>query len=173
MATNSGNGHIELPPPPPRERPTDRGGQVPDGWEDLFIEALKKTYLPSDAAKVAGVSRAFVYKHRKRDEGFAERWKHAVEEQTEILEQIAVKRAAESSDTLMIFLLKARKPDIYRENVHHEHQHAVTGQVSILAGAQPIEIEAAKRREAARMLLAGEDDVIEGTAEDIEEDAAA
>ena len=65
--------------------------------------------------EVAGVGRQVVYRWREEDEPFAEAWREAKAEAIEVLEQEAHHRAMSSSDTLLIFLLKAAKPDVYRE----------------------------------------------------------
>ncbi len=55
---------------------------------------------------------------------FAEAWQEIIARNTEILEQIAVRRAAEGSDQLLMFLLRARKPHMYveRHQLHHMGQ---------------------------------------------------
>ena len=77
-----------------------------------------------EAAKRAGVHRTTVWRRRQDDEEFAERWDDVLEHSTEVLEQIAVRRAAESSDQLLMFLLRARRPEVYseRHRVHHSGQ---------------------------------------------------
>lgn len=160
------------------------GGRLlaPSDWKDRFFKALIETNLPYEACKAAGVSRTYAYKQRREDPEFAEVWADCIERGTEILEQIAVRRAAEGSDTLMMFILKSRRPEVYRENVHHEHdhQHHVEGQIELLDGRQPIQVNAAKRREAARLLLTEESESETTDAEseeipdaDVVEDAAA
>ncbi len=87
----------------------------------------------SRACEVAGLARQRVYEWRTVDEQFALAWDEAVETGTEELEQEARRRAYSGvdepvfyqgeacgtirkySDTLLIFLLKGRKPDKYRE----------------------------------------------------------
>jgi hypothetical protein len=56
-----------------------------------------------------------VYQRRKEDADFARRWEEALEAGVEKLEETAWNRAVEGSDTLMIFLLKAHRPDKYLE----------------------------------------------------------
>lgn len=58
----------------------------------------------------AGISKSHAYELRQRDEDFALRWADAIEEGTERLEEEARRRAMDGSDTLLIFLLKARRP---------------------------------------------------------------
>lgn len=89
----------------------------------------------TDAAKTAGFSRRAAYEWREDDAEFAAEWDEAVEAGTDQLEQEARRRAYEGvdepvfyqgaecgtvrkySDTLLIFLLKGRRPEKYRERV--------------------------------------------------------
>ncbi len=45
----------------------------------------------------------------------------AIEQGTDVLEDEAVRRALAGSDTLLMFLLRARRPEKCRENVRVEH----------------------------------------------------
>jgi hypothetical protein len=151
-------------------------------WRPDFLTALAAGGHVLQAAKVAGVSRATVYRQRVSDEDFAVAWADAIEESIETLEREMLRRAAEGveepvfymgkqiatvrkfSDTLLIFALKSKRPEIYRDN----HQPDVGGHppvVPILEGHDPTEIDPEKRREAARALLDGLDDVPRGTDE--------
>src|SRR5206468_803097 len=57
------------------------------------------------------------YDLRCADEQFADAWEDALEAGTQVLEDEARRRALDRSDTLLIFLLKARRPHVYRDNV--------------------------------------------------------
>ena len=101
----------------------------------LFCQALAEGGSVSKAASAVGVSRNAMYKLRKRDEEFAQEWDDAVESGTDVLEDEAVRRAKEGtdkpvfyqgvecgrvreySDTLLIFMLKARRPEKFRDGV--------------------------------------------------------
>jgi hypothetical protein len=89
-----------------------------EGWEDNFIDLLSQTCNVSLAAHGAGVSRDLVYRRRKKSKTFKRRWDAAKAEAVELLEAEAWARARKTSDTLMIFLLKAHKPKKYRETQH-------------------------------------------------------
>lgn len=109
--------------------------------KDSFLEAFAKTGNVSEAAAAAGVGRRTVYDWRSEDEDFATRWDGAEQESHDRLEREAFRRAAEGtdkpvfqggqqvgtiheySDTLLIFLLKARRPAVYRDN----HRVELTG----------------------------------------------
>lgn len=109
-------------------------------WAPAFLEAFEATGLVIEAAQRAGVARSTVYKHRAEDEEFATAWQELEDDVVERMEAEAKRRAVEGvprksydkdgnlireeqvySDTLLIFLLKARRPDVYRENVKVQH----------------------------------------------------
>jgi hypothetical protein len=107
----------------------------------LFLAAFAESHLVSEAAKRAGIHRDTAYAWRKADPEFAAEWAEIEEASTERLEQEALRRAVDGwverpvfdkegeqvgevrkfSDTLLIFMLKARRPDTYRERYQHEH----------------------------------------------------
>ena len=82
-------------------------------WKPVFIEALREHGVVSYSARIAGIDRSGVYKARKSDAEFAQAWDEALEEGVEELERAAIRRAKRKSDTLLIFLLKCRKPGVY------------------------------------------------------------
>ena len=100
-------------------------------WRFLFLQTLRETGNVSAAARHVGKSRAAVYRARKQDEGFAADWDDALEEAADWLELEALRRAVDGteegryfqgemigtitrySDSLLMFLLKARRPHLY------------------------------------------------------------
>lgn len=116
-------------------------------WRPVFLAELAETCNVSEAARVAGVERTVPYSHRDADPAFAAAWEDAIEQGIEALELEARRRAMkgtsrpvyyqgaecgqvqEYSDTLMIFLLKAHRPKVYRDGatgqpddpVNHRH----------------------------------------------------
>lgn len=87
---------------------------------DDFLTSLRTGLSINAACRAAGLARRTVYDWRSSDGQFRSDWDAAVEEGTDELEDVAVKRAKESSDTLLIFLLKARRPDKYKDRATHE-----------------------------------------------------
>lgn len=85
-----------------------------------FVERLVKGETITAASKAAGVCRKTAYNWRESDKAFADAWDDAIEVGTEKLETEATRRALDGSDTLLIFLLKARRPKVYRERVSTE-----------------------------------------------------
>jgi hypothetical protein len=86
-------------------------------WAPRFIEVFATTGNVSLAAGAAGVSRAAPYKRAGVSLTFAQAWLQAREEAVDILEAEARRRALATSDTLLMFLLKAGRPEKYRERV--------------------------------------------------------
>lgn len=100
-----------------------------------FLRLLANGHTVKHAAAAVGLARGTFYKLRDRDEGFKAEWNEAQEAGTQTLEQEARRRAVEGvkrpvyqhgalvghvreySDTLLIFLLKARRPEVYRERM--------------------------------------------------------
>lgn len=113
-------------------------------WHPKFLAELAVTCNVTEAARVAGASRPTVYEHKKKDPAFSAAWDDAVDEGVDALELECRRRALhgvtkpifyqgmecgsvqEYSDTLAIFLLKAHRPKVYRENV------------DVTTGGQPI-----------------------------------
>lgn len=99
-----------------------------------FLKALAEYGIVGTACKAAGIGRTMAFQWRQDDPVFASQWNEAVEQATEKLEREAWRRASEGwekpvfqngrqvgtvreySNTLLIFLLKAQRPDRYREN---------------------------------------------------------
>lgn len=93
-------------------------------WKKAFLDAFRQIGIVAPAAAIAQISRDAVRMATIRDPKFAEQYKEALEQSTERLESVAFARASRTedpSDTLLIFLLKARKPAVYRDNYRIEH----------------------------------------------------
>ena len=111
-----------------------------DSARTQFLEVLARTCNVTHAARTAGISRSRVYELRKEDAEFAADWQDAEETAIDALEGEARRRAYDGvdepvvyrgtistdekgqpvtvkrySDTLIIFLLKAHRPEKYRE----------------------------------------------------------
>lgn len=82
---------------------------------EAFLAAIAAGRSIAAACQAAGIARSAAYRWRDEDGEFAVAWDEALEVGTERLEDEAVRRALDGSDTMLIFLLKARKPQMYRE----------------------------------------------------------
>ena len=102
-------------------------------WKPAFIEMLRATGNVTRAAKHAGRSRNQAYHVRRHSEDFTAQWDEALEEGTDLLEAEARRRAVTGidkpvfykgevvgsitkySDKLLMFLLKAHRPQKFRD----------------------------------------------------------
>ena len=109
-------------------------------WKPAFLESLRTTGNVTAAARAVAIDRAKIYGVRKKSETFAKQWDEAIDIATEVLEEEARRRAETGvkeavyhngvvvghnfkySDTLLIFLLKAHKPEKYRDNFTLRHE---------------------------------------------------
>ena len=87
------------------------------GWYERFLTLLSDYGNVTIAARGAGISRLTAYRYRNTDPRFAEQWEAALELGVDGLEDEARRRAASSSDVLLIFMLKSLRPEKYRERV--------------------------------------------------------
>ena len=85
----------------------------------MFLSVLAEGGSVTQAATAIGVARKNVYAWRNKNEQFTADWEDTVEQGTDSLEDEAVKRAKDYSDTLLIFLLKGRRKERYAERQEH------------------------------------------------------
>jgi hypothetical protein len=130
-------------PEPPKTTRTPRTRQrartpTTEKRKEQFLKELANRANVSDAARAAGVGRRTAYDWRAADEAFAAAWDEAVEHAVDELEREAWRRAAEGfdepvyqkgelvgtvrrySDHLMSVLLKAHRPEKFRERTQTE-----------------------------------------------------
>lgn len=117
-------------------------------WEEAFLSALRITGIVKRACFAASISRSRVYELRSAAPDFAAAWDEALEDATDTLEQEARRRAIqgvqrykfdkhgnalknpvtgeyyvehEYSDTLLIRLLEANRPEKFKPRSQIEH----------------------------------------------------
>lgn len=132
-------------------------GPKDEEWTADFLGAICGGATVRDAAAQAGVHWTLPYKRRSFDKKFRAAWNEAADLGTRLLEQEAARRAYHGvaepvfykgeqcgtiqkySDTLLIFLLKARNPGKYREGTGQDARGPITLNVQIqtVAVAQP------------------------------------
>lgn len=123
--------------------------------KERYLRAIGQVGTLTAGCKAAKASPHTVYKWREHDETFALQEQQARNAFADLLEEEAVRRAHkgvkkpvyqggelvghidEYSDTLLIFLLKAVRPDKYRERVDMRH----SGGVNVGDGLSPDERE--------------------------------
>lgn len=100
-----------------------------------MVAALARTGNVSASARAAEIERSTHYRWLSTDPEYAIAVEQALEDAVDVLEAVARKRAIVGSDPLLMFLLKAARPEKYRER--HEVKHA--GKIRPLDG-DPFEI---------------------------------
>lgn len=104
-----------------------------------FLAALQSGYSATGACDQAGIGKTAAYAWRNDEPEFAAEWDEAVDGGTDVLEDEARRRAVEGtdkpiyqggskvgvvreySDTLLIFLLKGRRPEKFKDRVQQQH----------------------------------------------------
>jgi hypothetical protein len=132
-------------------------------WEKAFLAALSETANVSKSCEIARIDRSTAYDHRNSSEAFRQDWDNALEVACDGLELEARRRAEEGckktifyqgepigeeinySDTLMIFLLKAHRPEKYRETVRNEHSGPNGGPIRYVKAEDLTDDELAER----------------------------
>jgi hypothetical protein len=84
-------------------------------WHGAFLRSLARTPSVTIAARAAGVSTRACYKARDADPAFAEAWADAVNKSVDVLEDAVYQRALKEDSQLAMFVLKAFRPERYRE----------------------------------------------------------
>lgn len=127
--------------------------------EERFLSVLRMNCNVTEAAQAAGVGRRTVYEWREADSVFRAAWDEAEQEAADRLEREAWRRAVdgvdkpvtfqgaitatykEYSDRLIEVLLKAHRPDKYKDRVAAEHSGP---------GGGPIQTESRSSRDLAK-----------------------
>lgn len=147
-----------------------KGAKTRRDWKPIFLEHFAKTANVSVSAAHAKIDRSSIYKTRERDPAFAAAWDEAENVACEALEEEARRRAHDGWDepvfykgeptgtirkydsTLLIFLLKARRPEKYRDNVRTDNFHFDPSEMTdeqlerIAAGEHPLVVLAGTRQ---------------------------
>jgi hypothetical protein len=115
-----------------------------DEWSVPFLAALRNSANVRAACQAAQVSRQSAYVARDRHATFRRAWDDALADAVDTLEAAAWQRARSISDTLLIFLLKAHRRDLYGDRVTLD----VEGLVARYAEEHGVELTDADRARA-------------------------
>jgi hypothetical protein len=118
----------------------EKAERTPEPWMERFLALLSEFGNVSAACAGAGISRFTAYKYRHADPYFAQQWQAAADLGLDGLEDMARARASTISDTLMIFLLKAGRPEKYRERIEQRQLSTTPEQAKAMSDE---ELEAA------------------------------
>jgi hypothetical protein len=89
--------------------------------KETFLTELADGQSVTAASKAIGLSRQAMYKQRDNDEVLAQAWDDAVESGTDELEDVLIQRAKDGDTTALIFALKGRRPEKWKDRVSTEH----------------------------------------------------
>jgi hypothetical protein len=121
--------------------------KLPETWKPQVLQAIARGMTVKDAAESVGVGRRTIYSAAEQDPAFAEGMHQAYDESADVLEAEARRRAVdgtvrkkfhdgqpiidpetgqqyierEYSDTLLIFLLKGRRPEVFGDRPKVDH----------------------------------------------------
>lgn len=146
-----------MPSPMSQQRRTKAAMQrQQDGKKERFLEAFAAVGTLTGACRVAGVSPHTVYAWEENDPTFSGRQAEAQSHVADRLEEMALARALNAGDPhghlMIIFLLKALRPDKYRERIKVDVEHLV--KQAALAGGLDADAADAAAREAERIVKA-------------------
>ena len=99
---------------------TKRHGKKRRDWKPEFLKQFRETANVRLACERAGISRTIAYETRDKDADFAAAWDAAEQDAVDVLESRAWKRSRES-DQLLMFLLRAHRPQKYQERTRNEN----------------------------------------------------
>jgi hypothetical protein len=85
-------------------------------WRPVFFATIRATGNVRLSASAAGIDRTSAYRRANRDPAFAAAWEDAWQDSIDDLEGEARRRALEKSDALLMFQLRAYRPERYRES---------------------------------------------------------
>jgi hypothetical protein len=150
-----------------------KGRQIKPETLDRFIAELAERGRVDLAAAAVGVHRFSLYRIRHADPAFARRWDEAIDAAVQALEDEAVRRARDGveepvfyqgaecgrirrySDSLLIQLLKAHRPEKYRERSDVNVRGSLDVRTA-LVNASLEDLQAAREALAAQLQAAAE-----------------
>ena len=103
--------------------------RAPREWVLPFLVSLRVTGNVAQSAAVAGIDRHSVRRLREQSADFAEAMNEAVAEAVELLEAEARRRAMNGSDALLMFLLRAARPETYTQGMLSQNAAAAGSMV--------------------------------------------
>ena len=143
-------------------------------WHAPFIEAYVRLASIPRAAAECGVTHQAVYTALRKDARLIEAYQRARSVLGAEMEGLLLKKCREGDTIALIFVNKNLNQETYSDRVElrgtvaHRHELEITG------GKDPVKLDAARRHEAARLLLEGVDEPpIDAVVVDEDEPAAA
>lgn len=98
-------------------RSTNSTPQRARDWRPAFLAAFRNSANVRAACQAAGIERSTAYKARKREPVFGEAWADAEEEALDLIEAKAMRIALDGDPQMLMFFLKTRRAEKYRDRV--------------------------------------------------------
>lgn len=102
-------------------RPKGKGGQLTETqikeMKKKFLIKYSRTGVLTQSAEAAGTTAQQIRRWLAKDEKFLRKFDQMQEKFVDRLEMVAVQRAIDKSDSLLQMLLRANRPQKYRDNV--------------------------------------------------------
>jgi hypothetical protein len=128
--------------------------------EKKFLNMLRQTCNVGESARAAGVGRSTAYEWRQTDPSFLAAWNEAEADGVDLLEKEAWRRAVEGwdrpiihkgrvtgtykvySDKLIELLLKAHRPERFKDRVANEHSGPDGAPIAVddVSALNPVEL---------------------------------
>ena len=89
-------------------------------WQAVFLRALRHNPNVTAAFRAAHISNFTAYKYREQDEAFAAKWNEALDASVDEVEETAFRIAKDGDNQMIQFVLKAFRPERYRETSRME-----------------------------------------------------
>lgn len=99
-----------------RTRPHRHAGD----WQPAFLAMLRNSGNVRLSCAEAGISRTVAYDARDADPDFAKAWEDALQDALDLIEARARVMALEGNERMIELLLKAHRPEIYRDRVQQD-----------------------------------------------------
>ena len=109
------SGHYDTKNTPTRRSTRSLTLANTDAKRAAFIAALRNSGNVRASCLAAGIARKTAYVWRDRWATFADEWAEALEDSCDVLEAEARRRGMSVSDRLLMFLLKAHRPEVFGE----------------------------------------------------------
>ena len=119
--------------------PSQKGKSRQD-WTVKFLQVIARQGNITKACKMVGIGRRTFYDRRDTDLSFRVQLQEAFETATDVLDAEARKRALRDSDKLLLFLLRAHRPEIYGARIDLEHRGKVNLQIEDMADDELLRI---------------------------------
>ncbi len=106
--------------------------------KETMLRLYRELGTITSACEGTGITRQTHYNWLDNDAEYKAAIKSMDEDCAILLEDAAKKRALDGSDTLLIFLLKAARPEKYRERTEIKHDFTTVSDAELIAQAESI-----------------------------------